>query len=205
MLGGYTGPGELSSSWDFKGNFQRSSSVFRVFKGTKHGKELQQRRTGVCWTQTLLGRMYRARHPHRSFIRSPVSCLNFPPRYQSCCCRKTVCIACGCGFGFSSYSILVNVLCSFMQVKLCHCCNSHSFPLHLPFISLPLLHLFSSRFFLSHTLTTVRFLRYVDTFCQVCFCYLRVGCHAMLRTTKKKKRKMPCYFNNTTKRRKLEI
>lgn len=107
-----------------------------------------------------------------------------------------------------SYSILVNVLCSFMQVKLCHCCNSHSFPLHFPFISLPLLHLFSSCSFLPHTLTTVTFLRYFDTFCQVCFCYLRVGCHAMLRTTKKKKRKMHilfwylCYFNNTTKRKK---
>lgn len=46
----------------------------------------------------------------------------------------------------------------------------------LPFYLPPLLHLLSSCSLLPHTQTTVIFLRYFDTFCQVC----------LLRTTKEK-------------------
>lgn len=84
-----------------------------------------------------------------------------------------------CVFFGSSSSILGNVLCSFMQVKLSHCCSSHSFPLHFPFLS--------SHYCCSSLPASFFPTRHLKHFWDTLTLALltSVGFHAILRATKK--------------------
>lgn len=116
----------LRGSTDLKGNFQGSL------------KELQLRRICVpAEHRRPFGRIYRVRHPlteirHVSFeCQVPVRFL--PSRHQSCCCRK-LCTCLWMCF-LNSLLILFFMFGALFQVRLSHCCSSHSFRSHFPFIS----------------------------------------------------------------------